>query len=105
MRFMMNRKAKEIGLGPYPELSLADARKTHFEARILIAEGKDTRKGRYLAEAYSSACRIFTNVVGPDDNKAHRDHFHLDTGIGVGCLPDWAKKIKKLAYRALREVI
>ena len=27
MRFMMNRKAQEVGLGPYPELSLADARK------------------------------------------------------------------------------
>ncbi len=67
--------------------------------------GEDTHKGRYLEKAHSSACQIFANVVGPDDNKAHRDHFHLDTGIGVGCLPDWAKKIKKLAYRALREVI
>ena len=35
MRYMINRKAKEIGLGRYPELSLADARKKHFEARIL----------------------------------------------------------------------
>jgi hypothetical protein len=41
IRYMINRKAKEIGLGRYPELSLADARKKHFEARILIAEGKD----------------------------------------------------------------
>ena len=40
MRYMMNRKAREIGLGSYPELSLADARKKHFEARILIAYGK-----------------------------------------------------------------
>ena len=67
--------------------------------------GKDTNKGRYLAKAYSSACRIFANVVGPDDNKAHSDHFHLDTGIGVGCLPDWAKKFKKFTYRKLRELI
>ena len=67
--------------------------------------GKDTNKGRYLAKAYSSACRIFANVVGPDDNKAHSDHFHLDTGIGVGCLPDWAKKVKKFAYGKLRELI
>ena len=41
IRYMINRKAKEIGLGRYPELSLADARKKHFEARNLIAEGKD----------------------------------------------------------------
>ncbi len=67
--------------------------------------GKDTNKGRYLAKAYSIACQIFANVVGPDDNKAHRDHFHLDTGIGVGCLPAWAKTIKKLVYKRLREFI
>ena len=32
-------------------------------------------------------------------------YFHLDTGIGVGCLPAWAKTIKKLAYKKLREFI
>jgi len=41
MRYMMKLKVTEIGLGRYPELPLADARKKHFEARILIAEGKD----------------------------------------------------------------
>ena len=67
--------------------------------------GKDTNKGRYLAKAYLSACQFFANVVGPDDNRAHRDHFHLDTGIGVCYLPAWAKKIKKSAYRTLRKLI
>jgi len=35
MRYMMKLKATEIGLGRYPELSLADARKKHFKTRIL----------------------------------------------------------------------
>jgi hypothetical protein len=47
---MINRKAKEIGLGRYPELSLADARKKHFKARILIAEGKDPLAERRNAQ-------------------------------------------------------
>ena len=47
---MMNRKAKEIGLGRYPELSLADARKKHLEARILIADGKDPPAERRNAQ-------------------------------------------------------
>ena len=50
IRYMINRKAKEIGLGRYPELSLADARKKHFEARILIAEGKDPLAERRNAQ-------------------------------------------------------
>ena len=43
IRDMINRKAKEIGLGQYPELSFADASKKHFEARIIIAEGKSAQ--------------------------------------------------------------
>jgi len=50
IRYMINCKAKEIGLGRYPELSLADARKKHFEARILIAEGKDPLAERQNAQ-------------------------------------------------------
>ena len=50
IRNMINRKAKEIGLGRYTELSLAHARKKHFEARILIAEGKDPLAERRNAQ-------------------------------------------------------
>ncbi len=42
MRYMTNRKAQEIDLGSYPEISLSDARKKLFEARMLIADGKDS---------------------------------------------------------------
>ena len=38
MRYMMKLKATEMGLGRYPELSLADARKRHFEVRILYSQ-------------------------------------------------------------------
>ena len=48
---MITRKAREIGIGRYPEFSLADALKKHFEARILIAEGKDPLTERRKAEA------------------------------------------------------
>ena len=62
---MINRKAKEIGLGRYPELSLADARKKHFEARILIAEGKDPLTERRKAEAQTKreALTRFSDVA------------------------------------------
>ena len=48
--------------------------------------GTNTLKGRRLTEAAAKACKYFSNVLTPDTNKAHHDHFHLDTGLGVGCV-------------------
>ncbi len=64
-RYMINRKAREIGLGPYPELSLADARKKHFEARILTATGKDplTERRKALAQKKREASTRFSDVA------------------------------------------
>ena len=47
--------------------------------------GKQTSKGKILAQALAQACEHFTNVVGPNDNSLHANHFHLDTGLGLGC--------------------
>ena len=48
--------------------------------------GANTLKGRRLTETAAKACKYFSNVLTPDTNKAHHDHFHLDTGLGVGCV-------------------
>ena len=48
--------------------------------------GTNTRKGRRLAEMATKACKYFANVLTPDTDKAHHDHFHLDTGLGLGCV-------------------
>jgi hypothetical protein len=45
-------------------------------------EGPDAR---FLRAAHDSACRYFRVVLGPDFNPEHRDHFHLDRGIGWLC--------------------
>ena len=45
------KKDKEMGLGRYPEVSLAEARKRHFEARVIIQSGNDPiEKKRQSAE-------------------------------------------------------
>ncbi|MGQ0741909.1 MAG: tyrosine-type recombinase/integrase [Alphaproteobacteria bacterium] len=41
LRYMLNGKAHEMGLGPYPEVSLADAREKTYAARKLKSQGKD----------------------------------------------------------------
>jgi hypothetical protein len=35
-------------------------------------------KARFLRGAHRTACGIFSTVLGPEANKAHRNHFHLD---------------------------
>ncbi|SEQ86261.1 extensin-like domain-containing protein [Sphingobium sp. YR768] len=38
-------------------------------------EGKDAA---FLRDVRDGACRLFSTVLSPDYNAAHRDHFHLD---------------------------
>ena len=33
----------------------------------------------FLRAARDAACRVFSTVLSPDYNAAHRDHLHLDT--------------------------
>jgi hypothetical protein len=51
--------------------------------RIVIRKdwkGGDPAKQAFLREVRSGACKLFTIVLSPDYNEAHRDHFHLDQG-------------------------
>jgi hypothetical protein len=35
-------------------------------------------KTQFLHAIHQSACKIFGTVLGPEANKAHRNHFHVD---------------------------
>ena len=50
--------------------------------RVTIAQdwNGNGAKGRFLDEVHDGACGMFGVVLGPDYNRAHRDHFHLDLG-------------------------
>jgi hypothetical protein len=42
------------------------------------AAGANDAMGLFLRAAHNVACTIFATVLGPEANKAHRNHFHLD---------------------------
>lgn len=44
-----------------------------------------TPESRFLREVRDGACRYFDIVLGPDYDRAHADHFHLDRGGGRLC--------------------
>lgn len=48
---MLQGKQREMGLGPYPEISLADARRLATEAREQAKRGTDPIEARHQAEA------------------------------------------------------
>ncbi|MCV6597520.1 MAG: extensin family protein [Mangrovicoccus sp.] len=42
------------------------------------------RKGRILRKSHRRACKRFGTVLGPNADRAHRDHFHFDTARHQG---------------------
>lgn len=47
--------------------------------------GAQSDKGKFLVKAADNACSHFSNVLTPDSNRLHHDHFHFDNGIGNRC--------------------
>ena len=72
-RYMLNKKAKEMGLGKYPEVSLAEARKRHFASLIQVADGIDPvemkKKDAILAKREAS---LFFSQVKDDYIEYHK---------------------------------
>ena len=54
-------------------------------ANVKLDWKKDNKKGKILSNAYKVACKYFSNIIAPDTDKAHHDHFHLDNGYGRKC--------------------
>ena len=50
------------------------------DARPLTDAGEEdiAQKSHFLRKVHESACGIFTTVLGPEANEAHRNHLHLD---------------------------
>src|ERR1051325_4467825 len=46
LRWMLRGKAESMGLGSYPDVSLAQAREAAHECRRMVLEGRDPRKAR-----------------------------------------------------------
>ena len=62
-------------------LTLADGKK-------LSVQGDwrgDTPEARFMREIHERACSYFRVALGPEFNRAHRDHFHFDRGLLSTC--------------------
>ena len=75
-----SRLLSEHSFGTAIDISKVDG------ADIKADWGTNTLKGRRLTKIAAIACKHFSNVLTPETDRAHHDHFHLDTGLGVGCV-------------------
>lgn len=55
--------------------------------RVSVRSGwnASAREREFLRVIHRSACKRFGTVLGPDYNRAHEDHFHLEYGSGSFC--------------------
>ena len=92
---------KRRGRSIYSEHSFGTAIDiSHIDGASVKSDwGKSDEYGLILANATKAACKYFNNVLTPDSNRLHHDHYHLDTGIGLGC---HLNNLTKLIFKAVR---
>jgi hypothetical protein len=67
-------KPKLVPIVAKPEPATDD-----FEKDEKHAEPKtDAAEVKFLKRVHKKACSVFSTVLGPELNDAHRNHFHLD---------------------------
>src|SRR5262249_2102165 len=76
LRYMLDGRAREMGLGSYPDISLAEARVMASEARKLKGHGKDpiaARESQRAAQRLEAARAVTFRHCGAAFIAAHKD--------------------------------
>jgi len=73
-------------------------------ASILFDWANTAEKSEFLKYAGKTACNHFSNVLTPDYNQAHKDHFHLDDGHFSACEKPTDTKITAAMKRLVRYI-
>jgi Arm DNA-binding domain len=67
LRYMLRGKCRDMGLGPYPEVSLAQARERAAAARQLLRGGKDPLEARRAEDSAQAAATGRTFRIAADE--------------------------------------
>lgn len=75
LKYRLDQREKKLGIGTYPEVSLAEARKRRDHARELIASGRDPSREKQLAKqrAMVSAGNTFGEIAAEFIDKRRRE--------------------------------
>jgi hypothetical protein len=73
-------------------------------ASVLFDWANTAEKSEFLKNAGKTACNHFSNVLTPDYNLAHKDHFHLDDGYFSACKKPTDTKLTAAMKRLVRHI-
>lgn len=81
LKYRVDGKEKKLGLGTYPDVSLADARKRRDAAKTELSAGKDpgVEKVRRKAQSQISAGNTFATVAAEFINKRTKEGWSVST--------------------------
>lgn len=91
-RYAFAGKRRDMGLGPYPAVSLAEARRKAEDARKTVAEGKDPVAEARAAAAAAGAIPTFEEAAG------RYIAAHLDTWRNPKHRQQWANTLATYAF-------
>src|SRR6267142_455947 len=100
LRYMLQGKARAMGLGPFPDVTLAHARRKAEDSRALLHDGIDpleARKNKIQADRVSAARSVTFKQCAERYIEAHKS----------GCLnakhaAQWGSTIEKYAFPVIR---
>jgi integrase len=100
-RFMLHSRARSMGLGPYPEIMLAEARLLALEARRSARQGVDPIEDRKRRRAAERAA-----VSGMSFAEAARRFIesHADGWRDPRAASTWTSSLERVAFPAFGEV-
>ncbi|WP_095588586.1 extensin family protein [Actibacterium ureilyticum] len=70
-------KISEHGKGRAVDIS--EIRLKNGASLNVLRDWRDPAKGKLLKQIHKSACGPFGTVLGPNSDRFHKDHFHVDT--------------------------
>ena len=77
-KLSFHAKGRAVDIG---EFILADGRRV-----TVLKDWRSTEWGATLQKLHKAACGPFRTVLGPNHDRLHANHFHLDTASGYGGL-------------------
>lgn len=101
LRYMLNGRARSMGLGGYPEITLAAAREKAAAYRTIIKSGTDPLDGKHESKAKAradAAKRITFNKAAAEYIESHKSGWKNAKHI-----EQWRTSIKDYADGIIRE--
>ena len=89
-RYMINKRARVMALGTYPEIPLIKARHIHFERCQLLVEGKDTAVKNVNAATQPFFFRMWQRSIAQHE-----------LNWTIKACHDWRSSLRRLAYPLL----